>query len=323
MKKAFSFIALLLAAALLLTGCGFSVLRYEHAEKYSVGNANIKGTVENLEVDWLDGGVEIVYANQSQVTVSETAEKSLAESEQLRWWLDGTTLRVQYAEVGPKWIAVEKQLTVTLPAGTVLKNARISCTSGCIQAAPFYGENVHFSATSGSIHTECAASSLNLYATTGNITLRGAANTIGLSATTGRIDAVIEHADDLAAFLLTGSLNLDLDGVRQANVSATTARIDILTDDVNALVIKNTTGPVSVRCRRAPHDALVSSTAGSISLALPADAGFTAQADTVSGGIHVNLPAIKTGNVYVFGDGAAQITLSSVSGGITIEEYRE
>lgn len=323
MKKALSLAALLAAAVLLLTGCGFSALRYEHEEKYTAGNAEIQQTVENLDVHWVDGGVTIVYADQKGVTLTETADKSLNKDEQMRWWLDGATLHVQYAETGLRWMSVKKRLTITLPTGTVLKNAQVSCTSGGIEAAPFYGETVNFSTTTGNIHTECAASSLNLSATTGNITFRGAAGTMALNVTTGKISAVVEYAQKVIASLTTGSVDMDLTDVGEASVSATTARIEILADKVDSLAVKSTTGSVSVRCKSAPDEARLSTTSGGVALALPDNAGFTARVDTVSGGVHVNLPAAKDGDRYVSGNGAAQITLSSVSGGITLDAYRE
>ena len=323
MKRFFALAALLVFSALLLSGCGFSALGYEHPDMYTAGGGEIPGAVENLDVSWLDGQVMIAYAPRQGTVLSETADRELSPAEQLHWWLDGKTLRVQYAEAGLRWMNAEKRLTVTLPEGTVLKNVRIACTSGRIEAAPFYGETVHFSTTSGNIHAECAASSLRLTATSGNVTLRGAANSIEIQVTSGSINAAVEHADSLNASVTSGSLQMDLDDVRQARASATSGRISLLTDRVGELRADITSGPIVARCKRAPEEARLSATSGSISLSLPKEAGFTAQISTLSGKTAVLLPAKQDGTRYLSGDGAAQIYLSTLSGGINLDAYQE
>lgn len=75
-------------------------LNYANAEKYTAGGTEINGAVKNVQIDWVDGEVNIAYHAKSTVEIAETASKAISKDEALRWWLDGDTLRIQFGKSG-------------------------------------------------------------------------------------------------------------------------------------------------------------------------------------------------------------------------------
>ena len=103
-------------AAWFLFGHTASGLSYPNAEKYSIGDASVSDTVNNLFIDWTARKVTVEYYDGKEITVSETANRSLSEDDKLRWWLDGKTLRIRYIKDGiTLTFGLDKTLTVSLP----------------------------------------------------------------------------------------------------------------------------------------------------------------------------------------------------------------
>ena len=150
-------IALIACGALILGNVFHIGLRYANAEKYAAGAATVEGAVKNLDIHWKDGSVKIAYHDKDTVEISETSPKAIPDKAALRWWLDGDTLRVQYAKSGffSFW-GQKKALTVTLPEGTALTDLGIDVTSGDVTAAlptePGYRARV--TTTSGSFNAD-------------------------------------------------------------------------------------------------------------------------------------------------------------------------
>ena len=105
-------------------------LNFANADQYTAGDTEISSAVENLDIEWTSGAVNLEYHAGSGVTVSETANRTLSEDEKLRWWMDGNTLRVRYCKSGLNiHFNLNKVLTVSLPEGTALKKSNIDVTS--------------------------------------------------------------------------------------------------------------------------------------------------------------------------------------------------
>lgn len=305
MKKKMLLAALLAAAMLLLCACqAATAYDYANREKYTSGGASITAELKNLEIDWVEGGVTVAYAKTNEITIAETARRALKENEKLCWWLDGDTLRIRYAQAGEwRFENLNKQLTVTLPEGTALKKADISAVSADICARPFYAETMNFSAVSGRINIECAASALTASSTSGDITLSAAANEITLNSTSGKIDAAVEHAVRLKMDTISGKLQAQLGEVKQAELNATS-------------------GNIIAAAKKPVDDLKIGTVSGPVNLTWPQSADVSAQLSTVSG--QVSAPAWgRDGSRYTYGSGAAKVNISTVSGNITVIEGQE
>lgn len=69
-----------------------------------------------------------------------------------------------------------------------------------------------------------------------------------------------------------------------------------------------------------PHSIDLSTVDGNIDLILPADAGFTAELDTISGKFTSDFDTVVSGSRYSCGNGACSIEIDGVSGNITINK---
>ena len=126
--------AVLIAAVLysLRDVFAFAGYSYEHADRYQAGGSEIAGTVRNLDIGWINGKVRLAYRSGTAVSLSETSDRPISGDMQLRWWLDGDTLRIRYAKAGFRQMMMntqQKVLEVALPEGVRLGDVTIGATS--------------------------------------------------------------------------------------------------------------------------------------------------------------------------------------------------
>lgn len=127
MKKRFLLASVLAActASVALSGCSdkTDILSYANADQYTAGGGSVAGAVTELEIDWIDGNVEIVYGDVENVTFSETSAATLTAENTLQYWLENTTLHIKFAKA-KKLVSInsypEKDLKVVLPASLAL-----------------------------------------------------------------------------------------------------------------------------------------------------------------------------------------------------------
>lgn len=142
-RKAKIAVALLSAVgmALCLAGCrvsnhagGLSDISYADSEQYTPGAAELSETVEQIDIHWPVGSVTIKPHGSDTVSFSEESAKDLTEDAQLRYWLDGTTLHIQFCQAGKWWLDdMEKDLTVLVPEGLALAELEVNTVSGALE----------------------------------------------------------------------------------------------------------------------------------------------------------------------------------------------
>ncbi len=117
--------AVICTATMALSGCFINVggMTYDHAEMYTVGGGSVGEYVSTIEVDWIDGSVEISYGDVDKVTFSETSKETLDEEFQLHYWLQGSILHIKFKQ-SKFGVTVKgypkKDLKITLPRDMVL-----------------------------------------------------------------------------------------------------------------------------------------------------------------------------------------------------------
>lgn len=155
MKKK-TLIVLLIALCLVLCSCGFRSGTYS-AWGYNVGEGHISSRVKNVEINWVDGSVQVAYHGSDEIAFSETAERHVNKDGELRWKLDGETLRIEYAAPGfHSWISPEKHLTLMLPEGMKLDTLKISAVSAQVQAGELLAGEADTQSVSGDVQLEFA-----------------------------------------------------------------------------------------------------------------------------------------------------------------------
>ena len=324
MKTMMIICAIVLAAALLLSirkAFSMSGASYENADKYTAGDADITGTVHNIDIRWTSGKVHIAYHADRTVTLRETANKTLSDSEKLRWWLDGDTLRVQYEKPGLRLFSfLEKELTLTLPEGTVLGDAQIKVTSGAIDFPSLEADVLRLSATSGEIAGTAEAREISAGMTSGRTELKvvGKAETVSVSGTSGRISLDVGEAGDVRIGLTSGDVKALVNAARTLEIASTSGSVDLSAGRVQKAAISCTSGGITAGVGQ--FEALdFHSTSGGIRVSLPAEPGFTAELHTTSGDTDFRLPMTKEGKNYIVGDGSGSVKLHTTSGDIFVD----
>ena len=316
-------LAALAAAAWFMFGTTAAGIEYANADKYTVGGTTVSGTVENLFVDWTSGEVNIQYHSGSGVIVSETANKAISEDDQLRWWLDGTTLRIRYAKSGFRiTFNLEKKLTVSLPEGTVLKTADIGTTSGDLKIPVLAADEIRLGSTSGDIFAVTSgAKKLTACSTSGDVEVRqdGDIDTVDLDSTSGSLAAALGAVKTVTADSTSGNIRMTVTGTAgYVKMESTSGSLFPEIASADKVDMNSTSGSDSGSVASFT-ELKADSTSGSITLKLPAEPGFTCKAHTTSGSFSSDLPLAKDGDTYTCGNGSARCTIGTTSGNIRID----
>ncbi len=325
-------IAMIVCAAVLVVAVGATVsgffngnvFGYADAEKYTAGEADINATVNNLDINWTNGKVILEYHGGSTVELRESSAQTISGDMQLRWRMDGDTLRVQYAKSGFRlnWNQ-EKELTVRLPEGSAFHNVKISATSGELSIPALKAEVLTLSATSGAIHAAAEAGQVNADATSGslNLQLSGSAEAVQAHTTSGALSVEANVVGTLKASSTSGSLRLDAERATGCEADTTSGAVTVRLNEAEQVKIGSTSGDVTVRLAKF-SSLQANTTSGRINAGLSEQPGFTARIATVSGRIDYDLPLShpkdQTGNAYVCGDGSARVELGTTSGNIAL-----
>lgn len=296
---------LVLAAAAIMAVSGIfggSIGGYANAEKYTAGDTVITDEVKNIDVNWTSGKVTVAYHAENTVTVSETAGRELKEDQKLRWWMDGDTLRIQYAKNGFRinW-DLEKELTLTLPEGIRLETAEISLTSGIVDIPEMAAETLKVEVTSGEIKAKAEAKKAKFQATSGviGVDMAGETEKLEIEATSGKINAKAEKADEVRISATSGAIEASVKESKKTDVSTTSGKIKVTLYKMDELNI--------------------SCTSGTVTALLPAEPGFTADVSQTSGDFSSSLAMTGDKNRHVCGDGSGSVKISTTSGDVRID----
>ena len=276
---------------------------YANAEKYTAGGTEIADGIQNLDIHWTSGKVTVAYHAENTITVAETCSRNLSEDEQLRWWVDGDTLRIQYAKPGLRisFNGGGKQLTVTLPEGIELNNVQINVTSADVTVPELKAKQLDIGATSGDMDVEAEAETVKAGATSGYLKLKF----------TGK-------ADFIKIGTTSGDVRMEAESVKEIEAGSTSGRLEITAEENEKTEIGCTSGTVRVTLKKS-EKLHVGTTSGNVTVVIPAEPGFTAEINSVSGDFNSAMALTKSGNRYSCGDGNAEIDIGTVSGDISIE----
>lgn len=293
---------------------------YAHAEKYTAGDAEISGTVQNLDIEWANGKVTLAYHSGNTIELHETSLQTIREDMKMRWWLDGDTLRVQYAKSGFRFSwNQDKELTVLIPEGSAFRDVSIRATSGALMIPEMKAETLNLKVTSGEIVTGAEAERISAGATSGSIvmTVPGETDTLNVGTTSGSVHVNAEKVRMLKASTTSGDILVQADQVDTCDAGVTSGRVTVRLGAADQVNIGSTSGTISVHLSK--FSALKAhTTSGGITAELPGQPGFTAQLKTVSGRIDDNMHLSREGDRYIIGDGSGKVEFGSTSGNIRL-----
>ena len=315
-----SAVLILTLALCLCDAAGWTGISLARAESYAVGNAEISGTVRNLDIEWTSGAVTVAYHSGNTVLLEEKSDKALREDEQLRWCLDGDTLRVRYMKKGfSLFRSVTKELTVTLPEGISLEDVRIEATSATLRIPAMTAEKLKLNVTSGDIFAAANARKVSADATSGDMELRlgGEAREIDIESTSGNTLLEAESAKAVRIKATSGTLRAAVKTADEVEIKTTSGLIQAMIGQAETISLKSTSGDIQLKAARF-GTLSIGTTSGDVKAALAAEPGFTARFHTGSGKISHDLPLAKQGKDYLCGDGSAKLEIKTTSGDITL-----
>ncbi len=284
MKKLLS---ILLALSLLAGSFGCVAIRvvnkYANADRYSAGAFTYEADkVQAIDLDWAGGDVTLKHG-AGTLSVSESGGETLAVSERLHWWLDGSTLRIKYCESGYSHIipTKDKHLTLELPEEIDLK---IDIAAGRVDADELTVRTLDLNTASGGVRI-------------GTLTAKNASiDTASGGVTVGTVTAERTFEVNTAS----GGLTVD-------RITAETVKVDTASGGTMLGLMK--VGTVDI-----------DAASGKIRLKLlDAEEGATVRLSKLSGNFDCKLPMTAEGKTYKIGNGAIRINIDTASGGVSIE----
>ena len=249
MKKFGAFV-LLLTLCLALAGCKTNYV-YDNSSAYAAGGATLSQTVEEIDVDWVSGEVEISYYNGAYVSFSETADKEISGDFALRYLVEGNKLTVRYASSGKfDFKGNGKTLKLLVP-----ENANLSFLSVNTVSADVTVEGI-------------TAAAAEVKTVSGDLELRSANFTeLELETVSGDADVYLaSRCSALTAKTVSGDLEFRLE--------------EVVRFDVNT-----TSGDVTLKTGILPSSGRMESVSGDLELHLPQGSEFAVRFSSVSGSI--------------------------------------
>lgn len=176
-RKIFAILAVACTSSMLLSSCMITdSLSYENADKYTAGGGSVEGVVADIEIDWIDGNVEIAYGDVGSVTFSESAKETLSKEYTLHYWLENTTLHIKYGEAR-KFISAnnypEKDLKITLPKDLALGELNIQAVDTNVKIDNITVDDVEIETVDGAVNAYLVGATREISVETveGDITL--------------------------------------------------------------------------------------------------------------------------------------------------------
>lgn len=290
MKKIVMLVLLCTMAVLLLSGCYFNVdfgignymtgESYPNAENYKTGAFTYDADeIKSVEVYWRSGKVEIVESDENKLTVSESGEE-MDEDKSMHYLLEDGILRIRFCASGAKINVVPSDKHLTIEVPKGI-DLSIHTTSAPLQAETLTQNTILLAAHSGNMEL-------------GSIDVTD----IDLSSSSGRISTEDISAQTLKCNTSSGSVHME-------KLSAETVGIETNSGNVNLGLLST-------------DNVEIQTFSGKVNLKVP-ECGAEVAYTTSSGNLHTNIAYKRKGDLYVFGDGASNITVETSSGNFQIQ----
>ena len=190
----------------------FGGFTYEDADKYSVGDAAVKATVTDLEINWVAGSITVIPSDTDEIRVTE-AYSGDDNDLRLRWRIKNGKLTVQFRKstVFGTPNSVSKDLTVAIPAAMLeaMDEVEIHTVSGDVR---FTGNANEFTleAVEGNLTVEGDVGDLEVDAVDGNLTFTGSVRTAAVACANTDVTMYLDMATALSFDQVDGDVHLYL-----------------------------------------------------------------------------------------------------------------
>ena len=160
---------------------GWSDYRYDDSG-YEIGEGSIPFTeITHIEIDWVDGAVEIVPCQDTYPSISEDSDEALPESAEVRWRVseDGKTLSIKYRK--SSWFfsvgsgSRNKRLTLRIPERLLeqMVGIDVEVISSAVTVRGISAQRLEVSTESGNVTLDaCTFAEADVETENGDVVLR-------------------------------------------------------------------------------------------------------------------------------------------------------
>lgn len=216
----FLLIIMLTACLVIFSSCGlvlknvYNTISYLNESKYSVGNFEYQSSeIDKIEINWIFGDITIVESDNEVLSVSEK-ESALNTNQQLRYLIEGSTLKIQFwkSKYKGKLSNHKKDLTIEIPKGIKLE---IKQVSGNIESVILNLESLDIDIVSGNTRIDTlTANDINIDSVSGNINIKSIkSNDIDVDIVSGNVNLGFASAKEVDIDSVSGDIVLSLNGM--------------------------------------------------------------------------------------------------------------
>lgn len=267
--------------------------------------------VSGLDVEWVNGTVEIKPSKEKVIRIKETSDRALADNERLRLSFSGGVLKIKWENKIINFSLFQnryKSLTIQVPeevAGS-LKSLKCATASGDIRVSGFTAAKQEFSSASGSLELSGLSGEEGEFSTTsGDVGLAGG-----------------DFSKELEASTTSGKV--ELSGVKTEEVTLNTVSGDVsYTGAAGKADANSVSGAVRYELDSCPEEGDFDSVSGPLILTIPENGGFRADYSSISGKFSSDFPVTggsgKSGQA-VYSSGKARLSFSTTSGDMEVRK---
>ncbi len=268
--------------------------------------------VTGLDVEWIDGTVDLKVGSGSVIRITESADRRLKENEKLKLSCSGGTLKIKWKD---ELISLSlfqngrKNLTVEVPEEVAEGLEELECTtaSGKITASGFTARVMDFTSTSGELDLS------GLSGEEGEISSASGAVTLKNAALSGR----------LAATTTSGSLKLEEVRSEETELESVSGAVSY-SGKASRFKADSISAAVRAEFTDCPEKVEMESVSGSLTVAIPENDGFEVKYDSISGKFSSDFPfttadssSVRSGRA-LYSSGKASFQFSTTSGDMLV-----
>ncbi len=258
---------------------------YDNAELYAVGAASFStAEVQELDIDWIGGRIEIIQAETESVQVVEDTGLE-QEAERMHYYRDGQVLKVKYCESGLRSTidTQKKNLRVSVPASVVIE---IECVDAVVSV-----EEEHL--------------------TVQEFSLEGVSGSFNAQ--------ILDCQGEMEIETVSGKILIGELSAKKLSVESVSGDFSVTKLTAASLEADTVSGTMQFGLQQ-PITAEIRSTSGDTTFVFLETWGTTVQYSTISGEFHSEKAFEKTGKTYQIGEGTACVLkVNTTSGDLYIE----
>lgn len=269
------------------------------------------GDIENLEVNWIAGSVEIKPYSGDVIRITETASRETVETELLGLEEEGSTLKIDWKKARQpfeffSW-TLGKKLTIEIPQAMSLSQLKVTAASADINISGLSADKVEIRNTSGDVGVgNFSGEEVSLHSKSGNIASENCKfSSLRAETSSGEIAFSETSADALALSSVSGKV--------------------IAKGQFTSLEADTISGAIEAVNNGLPDSVTLESVTGAISLTVPENITGTVEYSSISGDFSTSfdnaadLPESgEKSGVFHLGEGIGSVRLSTTSGNMAL-----